>query len=203
LGILGGVFNPPHLGHLICAQEAHAQLDLEKVLLMPVGQATHREVDQDPGAELRAALCDLAVHGDPRLAVSRAEVERPGPSYSVDTLRELRQRTPGDELTMILGADQASRLPSWREPEAVLSLARMAVAEREGVERQSVLKGLDGLSGGERIAFFQMPRIDISSSLVRERAASGRPIRYLVPDKVADYVEARGLYGASAGVTAE
>jgi nicotinate-nucleotide adenylyltransferase len=173
------------------------------VLLLPVGQATHREVQQDAGAELRAELCDLAVDGDPRFAVSRAEVERPGPSYSVDTLRELRQRAPGDELTMILGADQASRLPAWHEPEAVLSLARMAVAEREGVERQSVVRSLEGLAGREGIAFFQMPRIDISSSLVRERAASGRPIRYLVPDKVADYVEGTGLYGASAAVSAE
>jgi nicotinate-nucleotide adenylyltransferase len=200
---LGGVFNPPHLGHLICAQEAHAQLGLDRVLLLPVGQAPHREVPQDPGADVRAALCESAAGADARFAVSRAEVNRPGPSYSVETLRLLRQQAPEDELTMILGADQASHLPAWREPETVLSLVQVAVAAREGLERESVLRSLHALEGHERIAFFDMPRIDISSSMVRERAASGRPIRYLVPDKVADYVESRGLYGASAPVSAE
>jgi nicotinate-nucleotide adenylyltransferase len=194
---LGGVFNPPHLGHLICAQEAHGQLGLDRVLLLPVGQATHREVDQDPGRPVRASMCELAVGTDARFGVSRAEVDRPGPSYTVDTLRALSSQAPEDELTVILGADQASNLPSWREPESVLGLARMAVAEREGLEREAVLRSLEGLDGRDRIEFFDMPRIDISSSLVRERAASGRSIRYLVPDEVAEYVQSRGLYGAS------
>jgi len=170
---------------------------------MPVGKAPHREIDQDPGAEVRAALCECAVADDPRFSVSRAEVDRPGPSYSVDTLRLLRRQAPQDELTVLLGADQASSLPSWREPEAVLALARVAVAAREGVERETVLHRLESLSGGERIAFFDMPRVDISSSMIRERAGSGRPIRYLVSHNVADQVEAGGLYGASAAVSAE
>jgi nicotinate-nucleotide adenylyltransferase len=142
-------------------------------------------------------MCELAVGTDARFGVSRAEVDRPGPSYTVDTLRALSSQAPEDELTVILGADQASNLPSWREPENVLGLARMAVAEREGLEREAVLRSLEGLDGRERIEFFDMPRIDISSSLVRERAASGRSIRYLVPDEVAEYVQSRGLYGAS------
>ncbi len=148
-------------------------------------------------------LCEHAVQGDPRFEVSRVEVDRSGPSYSVDTLRLLRERSPEDRHTIILGADQASRLPSWHEPEAVLSLARVAVAAREGLAREAVLRRLDGLAGSERIAFFDMPRIDLSSSLVRERAASGRPIRYLLPDKVADFIEAEALYGASTTVSAE
>jgi len=173
------------------------------VLFLPVGEAPHREVEQDPGAEVRAQLCGYAVEGDPRFSVSRAEVERPGASYSVDTLRLLTERAPDDELTLLLGADQASRLPSWHEPEAVLSLARVAVAEREGMERTALVGRLEGLAGGEKVAFFDMPRVDISSSMVRERCASGRPIRYLVPRKVADHVEAMGLYGASTPVSAE
>ena len=148
-------------------------------------------------------LCEHAVEGDPRFEVSRVEVDRPGPSFSVDTLRLLRERAPEDRHTVILGADQASRLPSWHEPEAVLSLARVAVAAREGLEREAVLRHLDGLDGSERITFFDMPRIDVSSSLVRERVASGRPIRYLLTDKVADHVEAKALYGASTTVSAE
>ena len=169
---------------------------------MPVGQAPHRAVEHDPGPDVRATLCDLAVEGDARFSVSREEVDRPGPSYTVDTLRRLRQSLPGAELTLILGADQAAALRSWRDPEAVLALAAVAVAGREGLAREAVLRSLDGLATAERIAFFDMPRVDISSSLVRERAASGRPIRYLVPHKVADYVETRGLYGASTAVSA-
>lgn len=173
------------------------------MLFLPVGEAPHRDVEQDPGAEVRARLCDRAVEGDPRFSVSRAEVERSGPSYSVDTLRLLSERAPEDELTLILGADQASRLPAWHEPEAVLSLVRVAVAGREGVEPTALLDRLEGLAGSKGIAFFEMPRVDISSSMVRERCASGRPIRYLLPHKVADRVEAMGLYGASTPVSAE
>jgi nicotinate-nucleotide adenylyltransferase len=173
------------------------------VIFLPVGEAPHREMDGDPGAEVRVRLCEQAVEGDPRFEVSRIEVDRSGPSYSIETLRLLRERSPGDDLTLILGADQASRLPSWREPEAVLSLARVGVAAREGVEREAVMRRIYGLAGSERIAFFDMPRIDLSSSLVRRRAASGRPIRYLLPDKVADHVERQGLYGASTAVSAE
>ena len=168
-----------------------------------MGEAPHKEIESDPGAQARVLLCEAAVEGDPRFSLSRAETGRPGPSYTVDTLRLLHEERPGDELTVILGADQARRLPSWREPEAVLSLARLAVAAREGVEREAVSGALEGLAGSDRIAFFEMPRVDISSSMVRERAASGRPIRYLVPDKVADLIAEGGLYGASMPVTAE
>jgi nicotinate-nucleotide adenylyltransferase len=173
------------------------------VLFIPIGEAPHKEIEGDPGAEVRVELCERAVEGDPRFSVSRAEVDRPGPSYTVETLRLLRERSPEHQLTLILGADQASRLPSWREPHAVLSLARVAVAERAGLEHEAVLRRLHGLAGADRIAFFEMPRVDISSSLLRRRAASGRPMRYLVPHKVAEIVEARGLYGASTVVRAE
>ena len=173
------------------------------MVFLPVGEAPHREVEQDPGAGVRARLCEYAVEGDSRFSVSRAEVDRPGRSYTVDTLRRLSREAPQDDPTLILGADQASRLPSWREPEAVLSMARVAVAEREGLGREALLGGLLGLAGSERIVFFEMPRVDISSSIVRERCASGRPIRYLVPHKVADHVEASGLYGSSTPVSAE
>jgi len=173
------------------------------VLLVPVGEAPHREIDQEPGPDVRTRLCEYAVAGDGRLSLSRVEVDRPGPSYSVDTLRLLREQAPDDEFTVILGADQATRLLGWREPEIVLSLAKVAVAARQGVEREAVLGHLDGLDGSEKIVFFDIPRIDISSSLVRERAGSDRPIRYLVPDKVADYVQSQRLYGASMPVSAE
>jgi nicotinate-nucleotide adenylyltransferase len=184
------------VGHLICAQEAHAQFGLDLVMFVPIGEAPHREMDQDPGVQPRLWMCECAVDGDPRFQVSRIEADREGPSYTVETLRMLRQRSPAHELTLILGADQASQLAGWHEPERVLSLVRVAVAAREGMERESVLREVEGLAGHERIGFFEMPRVDISSTLVRERAASGRPIRYLVPDGVADYIVRQSLYGA-------
>jgi nicotinate-nucleotide adenylyltransferase len=198
LGILGGTFNPPHVGHLVCAQEAHAQLALDRVVLMPAGQPPHKQVTADPGAEARYELCRLAVAGDERFAVSRLELDRRGRSYTVDTLKALHETSPQDELTFIVGGDMARSLPTWREPEAVLELATLAVAERAGSEREEIrgeLRAL-GSAAGERVRFFDMPRIDVSSSLVRERVATGRSIRYLVPDAVAAAIAEHGWYRA-------
>ncbi len=196
VGILGGVFNPPHIGHLVLAQEALAQLALEKVVWVPVGRAPHRDVPQDPGAEARFTMCDYATAADERFSLSRFEVDRDEPSYTVDTLRALRAVRPEDEPVLLLGADQAAALPRWREPEEVLRLAEVAVVARAEQTREDVRAALAPLAGGERVSFFSMPRIDVSSTLVRERAAAGLPIRYLVPDKVANFIGAQSLYGA-------
>jgi nicotinate-nucleotide adenylyltransferase len=197
VGILGGAFNPPHVGHLCLAQEAHARLGLDRVLLVPFGQAPHRVLDADPGAPERLLLAQLAAGDDERLAVSAIEVDRPGPSYMADTLIQLREIEPAAELTLILGADQALRLRSWHEPERVLGMARLAVADREGVGRDDVAAALEGLPGADAIEGFPLPRIEVSSTLVRERVAAGLPIRYLVPDAVADRVATAGLYSAA------
>lgn len=202
LGILGGAFNPPHLGHLWLAQEAYARLELDQVLLVPVGRAPHRALVGDPGAEQRLRMGELAAEGDERLVASPIEVERPGTSYTVDTLTSLREIVPAAELTLILGADQARRLRTWQRPEDVLRLARLAVAERDGVTRDDVVAELDGLEGAESAIGFALPRIDVSSTLVRERVAAGLPIRYLVPDRVAEHIAAEGLYASPAPVTA-
>jgi nicotinate-nucleotide adenylyltransferase len=196
LGILGGSFNPLHLGHLICAQEAHLRLRLDRVILIPAAQSPHKPFDEeDPGAEHRLALCRLAVASDERFEVSSMEVDRPGPSYTVDTLRELHSREPDSELYLIVGGDVAAGLPTWREPEQVLSLAELAVATRRGTPRRSIDGALGGLSGGERAAFFEMPTIEISSTDIRRRVQSREPIRYLVPEAVANYIDEHRLYG--------
>lgn len=194
VGILGGAFNPPHLGHLWLAQEAHARLGLDRVLLVPFGQAPHRVLEADPGPEQRLRMAQLAAGGDERLGVSAIEVDRPGPSYMADTLTQLREIEPATELTLVLGADQAMRLRGWHEPERVLDRARVAVADREGFGRDEVVAALDGLAGAEAIEGFALPRIEVSSTLVRERVAAGLPIRYLVPDAVAEHVAEQGLY---------
>ena len=201
IGILGGAFNPPHIGHLVCAQESLVQLELDKVMFIPVGQAPHRELLGDPGAEERLEMVELATADDERFEVSRMEIDREGPSYTADTLRALREAAPKDELFLILGGDQAAALASWHEPEQVLSLATVAVLERLSWSRQAIGIKIGRLAGGQGIRYLEMPIIQISSSSVRRRAAAGQPIRYLVPDKVAAYIEANGLYGASASVS--
>jgi nicotinate-nucleotide adenylyltransferase len=196
IGILGGTFNPPHLGHLICAQEAYRELQLDRVMLIPARTPPHKPVEPEPGPEHRLALCRLAVQDDDRFAVSELELDRDGPSYTVDTLQELNSEAPTHELVLIVGADIAVGLPQWREPERVLELATVAIAKRYGTTRASVQAVLAGLKGGERATFFQMPRVGISSTMVRRRAGAGQPIRYFVPDAVVEYIERHGLYGA-------
>jgi len=197
VGIYGGVFNPPHHGHLVAAQEAHSQLGLDVVVWIPVGDAPHRVIEGDPGAEVRLEMVELATSADERFRASRIELERDGPSYTVDTLRELREREPEDELFLILGGDQALALPSWHEPEQVLELATIAVFGRGSSTRNAIHITIRRLAGADRVRFLEMPRIDISSTMVRRRAAAGKPIRYLVPDKVANFIGAQSLYGAS------
>jgi nicotinate-nucleotide adenylyltransferase len=198
VGILGGAFNPPHIGHLICAQEALVRLTLSSVQLVPVGQAPHRELESDPGPEVRLEMCELAVEGDERFAASRIELDREGPSYTVDTLRELRSSAPDDELVLVLGGDQAAALPRWREPEEVLSLATLAVFERPGWSREAVALQIARLRGSERVRFVDMPRIEVSSTMVRRRVARGQPIRYLVTERVLRFIEERQLYSPAA-----
>ena len=174
------------------------QLGLDVVVWVPVGEAPHRVVEQDPGAEARLTMCEYAVGADARFSVSRIEVDRPGLSYTVDTLRSIRAERPDDELFFLMGGDQAAALPAWHAPRAVLELATIAVVERAEHRRAEIAERVRSICGDDRVVFFDMPRIDVSSTLVRRRAAAGEPIRYLVPDKVANYVGAQSLYWASA-----
>ncbi len=177
------------------ALEARDQLALDHVLLMPVHTPPHKELDGDPGPAVRAHLCRLATDDDEALHVSTQEVQRGGPSFTVQTLTALAADHPGDELVFIAGADMALSLPSWREPERILQLATLAIAAREGIGRDDIVDRLVGLTGvPERLAFFSMPRLDVSSSDIRRRVRTGRPIRHLVPPAVAGYLDAHGLY---------
>jgi nicotinate-nucleotide adenylyltransferase len=191
---MGGTFNPPHLGHLVCAQEAYLQLGLDLVMLIPARIPPHKAVEDEPGPEHRLELCRRAVESDERFAVSDIELARPGLSYTVDTLEELHSRNPDHALFLILGGDVAAGLPQWHEPERVLSLATVAVAKRRGTPRHAVESGLASLRGGERAEFFRMPRIAISSTMIRRRARRGDPIRYLVPEPVSNYISEHSLY---------
>jgi nicotinate-nucleotide adenylyltransferase len=195
VGILGGAFNPPHIGHLVCAQEALVQLELERVVFMPVGVPPHREIEYDPGADVRFEMVELAVADDERFEASRLELEREGPSYTSDTLEQLAGESK-DELFLILGGDQAAALASWHEPELVLERATVAVFERVSWGRNAIMIKIGRLPGAERVRYLDMPLMQVSSSSIRRRVRQGAPIRYLVPDKVADCIETKGLYAA-------
>ena len=186
VGVFGALFNPPHIGHLLLCQEAIWQLGLTRVVLVPTARPSHRAAPREP-PELRLRLAQAAALTSPQLTVSRVEIERPGPSYMSDTLRELSDRYPGSYLQLLLGADQLARLHTWHEAESLPSLARLAVARRPGT-------ALEGQAGAN-VDWIEMPLVDVSSTAVRERVAAGRPIRYLVPDAVADLIEGQGLYG--------
>jgi nicotinate-nucleotide adenylyltransferase len=196
VGVFGGAFNPPHLGHLICAQEVLLQLELERVLFVPVGVPPHRALDDDPGGEARLEMVELAIAGDERFTASRAELEREGPSYTSQTLELLLSESPNDELFLILGGDQAAALPTWHEPEKVLELATVAAVERVGWSRSAIGIKIGRLRGSDRVRYLDMPLIQIASTGIRRRVREGRPIRYLVPADVEEYIAANDLYRA-------
>jgi nicotinate-nucleotide adenylyltransferase len=194
IGVLGSAFNPPHLGHLALAQEAAWQLGLAEVVLVPTGEAPHKRIADDPGRGARMEMTRLAAADDERFSVSALEVEREGPSYTYETLEALAQERGDRELVFVMGADAAVGLESWRRPERVVELASLAVARRAGVSDADVGAAMRSLGCEERATMLEMPQFGVSSSVVRERAGQGRPLRYLVPDAVAAFVEEEGIY---------
>jgi nicotinate-nucleotide adenylyltransferase len=204
IGILGGTFNPPHLGHLAVARHARAELGLECVLLMPAHIPPHKTAGEDPGPEDRLRMCQLSVEGADGLSACGLEIERGGPSYTVDTLEAIHASHPDAELTFIVGADTARTLASWREPVKLLELARLAVAARTGSARRQVLDTVvalgteegDGQALAAGVRFLEMPTIEISSSMVRRCVARQEPIDELVGPAVARYIAEHRLYRA-------
>jgi nicotinate-nucleotide adenylyltransferase len=184
-GIFGGSFDPVHHGHLIVAARAAEALGLDTVLLVPCGVQPLKAQAPVASGEDRAAMIRLAIGGDPCLALDTSELERPGPSYTVDTLRALRGRRPDERLILILGADAAAHLPRWRAADEVARLADIAVLSRPGAA------GVTGAFVKHQVA---APAIEISASDIRARLAAGRSIRYLVPGGVADYIARHRLY---------
>lgn len=175
------------------AQEAASQLGLDEVLLVPAGEAPHKRIDPEPGRDVRFEMTELAAAGDEVAAASDLEVRRAGPSYTYETLQLLAEARPDDERWFLMGADIASSLEQWREPERVVGLAGLGIAARAGTVLDDVEAALERL-GGARWEVIGMPEIGVSSTWVRRRVAQGRPIRHLVPDAVVDYIRERGLY---------
>jgi len=200
VGVLGGTFDPPHLGHLILAQEAFQALGLSQVLFVPAGEPWRKAGRELSPREVRLAMMRLAVGGNPGFAVSTAEVDRPGPSYTAETLAELRQQFDSEiELFFIMGADSLADFPHWHQPARILELARLAVAERSPLGDEGFEEGIpEELAEAlrERVVWLPMPLVAISASAVRERVRQGLSIRYWVPEAVEEYIHGHRLYAA-------
>lgn len=195
LGVLGGTFDPPHMAHLVLAEAARSRLSLERVLFVPAGDPWRKVGQEITPSDHRLAMVRLAVAEDPYFEVCTLEVEREGPSYTVDTLAHLAQEYgPDAELYFLLGEDALRDMPNWKQPERIAELARVVVAPRPptsgaGALPESTVPGL-----AARLIPLDMPLIDVSATALRERARRGLSLRYLVPTAVAEYIGEHGLY---------
>lgn len=196
IGILGGTFDPIHIGHLIIAEEARLRLGLSRVIFVPAGQPWLKGGrDISPGAQ-RLQMVRLAIASNPHFAFSTVDLDRAGPSYTVDTLSDLR-REQGQEANFyfILGLDALAELPTWRAPQMIVQMCHLVAAKRpeaRDLDFDSLERSIPGIS--RRIIILDNPQIGLSSSEIRERVANGLPIRNLVPDAVEQYIRERGLY---------
>ena len=194
-GVFGGTFDPIHLAHLAVAEAARDAFGLRRVLFIPAAQPPHKPGRDISPVEDRLAMVEAAVEGNPAFEISRLEIERSGPSYTVDTLTALCEAAPGDRLALILSAESYSEFESWHEPRRILDLAALVVAPRVGyADADPDLIARQFPEARVTVAFMDGPRIRLSASEIRQRAADGRSVRYLVPDAVAAYIGDHDLY---------
>lgn len=189
IGIFGGTFDPPHIGHLIVAETIQEQLALEMVLFMPAYLPPHKQEGAFASPAHRLRMLQLAIAANPHFKVSDVEIRRGGKSYTIDTLRTLRGLYPGDKLFLIIGTDNLQIFPTWREPEEVLKTSSVVVIDRPGTDRSTIDNEFV-----KHVRFVQVPTIEISGTDVRRRIREGKTIRYLVPDSVGAYIEDNKLY---------
>lgn len=193
IGILGGTFDPPHIGHLVIADQARAQLGLDRIWFTPVGQPPHKS-NTSP-AEHRVAMTRLAIEENDAFEVCLVDVERPPPHYTVHLFEELRRRHPTDEFWFIVGADALIDMPRWQQPRRILELAQVAVAHRPRYRPnlEEIEAALPGIA--HSLVWVDTPLTDLASNDLQRRARMGLPLRYVVTREVADYIHANNLYG--------
>ncbi|HEX5414537.1 MAG TPA: nicotinate-nucleotide adenylyltransferase [Chloroflexota bacterium] len=201
IGVLGGTFDPIHLAHLAIAEECRDQLGLAEVLFVPAGDPPHKQSREVAPAVQRVAMVELAIASNPRFRLSRVDVDRPGLSYSVDTLRSLRGELGAEaDLYFIVGSDSLVDLPNWRDPCRLIELCTIVAVNRPGYPRPD-LRQLDARVPGasRRTRVVDVPDLNLTSSEIRQRVSEGRTIRYLVPDPVRAYIAEQQLYRKARG----
>lgn len=194
IGILGGTFDPPHIGHLVLADCAIESLKLDLLLFVPAGDPPHKRGTTRLPAAQRAAMLECALEVDTRFKLSRVDLERPGPHYAVDTVRLIQAQYPDAELHFVMGGDSLRDLPTWHNPAALMQQCKFAVMRRAGAAasadmHEAVLPGL-----AERVVMIDAPLIELSSSEIVERLRAGKTVRYLVPQPVLDYIHTHQIY---------
>ena len=192
IGVMGGTFDPIHVGHLAVAEEARETLALERILFVVAGRPPHKAASEVTMARHRVAMVELAIAGNPAFELSRIEVDRAGPSYTVDTVEALARDA---EVTLILSVETFRELPTWHEPARLFDAARLCVVPREGYPASDPAWLASAFPGrADRVSYLEGPRLGLSSTAIRARVAAGRSIRYLVPAAVVDYIAANDLY---------
>jgi nicotinate-nucleotide adenylyltransferase len=198
VGVLGGTFDPIHIGHLVAAEEVRAQLRLDRVVFVPAGLPPHKLTDDVTSVAHRLAMVNLAVASNPYFTVSHVDIDRFGPCYTVDTIELLRdewgQAADNVELYFIMGSDSLADIPIWHKPERLIRLCRLAVVGRPGyqVDMEELERSLPGITS--RVHFVHSPQLDISSTDIQRRVREGLPIKYQVPEAVEDYIYEHELY---------
>lgn len=194
IGILGGTFDPPHIGHLILAEYASGALDFERLLFVPAADPPHKRDEHKSSIEHRLAMLDRAIADNPRFEISRVDIDRPGPHYSVDMARMIGEEFPGAKLYFVMGGDSLTDLPKWHRPAEFIQQCKLVVMRRpdESIRADMHDAVLPGLS--ERVVMIDAPLVGISSTLIVERVGQGHSIRYLVPDGVLNYIVQHRLY---------
>lgn len=195
VGVLGGSFDPVHIGHLILAEEARGRLDLAVVYFVPAGEPPHKRDRRLAPAEDRIAMIELALADNEHFRVSRVDVDRPGPHYTVDLVQIIQEQLPaGCELYFLMGFDSLAELPTWHEPARLIAACHLVALTRHdiSVDWEKLEAALPGIR--QRVTILDMPELEIASHQLQERIRAGRSIRYLVPDEVARYIREHGLY---------
>lgn len=194
IGILGGTFDPPHVGHLILGEYAVDALKLAHLLFVPAADPPHKQNESVSPVDDRLAMLELALAGNDRFSISRVDIDRSGPHYSVDMVRIISQAYPDAELYFVMGGDSLRNLPQWHQPEVLIQLCKLAVMQRPGDEVSASMHGQFLPELAQRVVMIDAPLIDISSTHITERLQEGSSVRYLMPDAVLDYIQDNQLY---------
>jgi nicotinate-nucleotide adenylyltransferase len=198
IGVFGGTFDPPHLGHLILAEEAQAQLKLRRLLWVLTASPPHKDDNEVTAASQRFEMVRLAIQGNPAFELSTVDMDRPGPQFTADTLKLVHVAHPGERIALIIGGDSLRELPTWHNPADVLEEAdELAIMRRPGneIDLTELERELPGIT--LKVRFVDAPLLEVASHEIRERARSGRPFRYYVPSAVFDYINKHSLYRPS------
>ena len=197
VGLFGGTFDPPHLGHLILASEAQSQLELTRLLWTVTPDPPHKQDQTITPLEHRLAMVKLAIRDDPSFELSEIELNRPGPHYTIDTIKLLAEENPGAEIVPVIGADSLNDLPTWHQPREIVYAAHwVGVMRRPGekMDLQTLEKELPGISS--KVHYVDAPLLEIASREIRNRVVTGKPFRYYLPESVYEYIEQHHLYQA-------